>query len=250
MQHARTEDGESTTTPPSGHRASTRHDVPGHRAHRRHVEPARRRGRRRRAGTSRARARPRRCSRRDPRTRSERLAAAVVEMATRPGRRRRMVSDPDPCSPCCSAMTAFRRRRARQRSGARPRPRRAVRGCRRWRRCCSTDRSRSSRHRRPVLHRALRDERSRCATGTASTPRAATCPLLSATSTTSSRSASTRDVAINGRLECRPHNRDATKHDDHAVPLPARPITEWDVLRFRLRRRWRDRDRPRRVPAA
>ena len=49
---------------------------------------------------------------------------------------------------------------------------------------------------------------------------------------------------FNGRLECRPHNRDASKHDDHATPLPARPITEWDVLRFRLRRRWRDRDDP------
>jgi hypothetical protein len=40
-----------------------------------------------------------------------------------------------------------------------------------------------------------------------------------------------------GRLECFPHNRTATKHDDHAIPLPPRPITVADELRARLR--WR-----------
>jgi hypothetical protein len=42
---------------------------------------------------------------------------------------------------------------------------------------------------------------------------------------------------FSGRLECFPHNRDATKHDHDAVPLPPRPITVLDELRARLR--WR-----------
>jgi hypothetical protein len=42
---------------------------------------------------------------------------------------------------------------------------------------------------------------------------------------------------FNGRLECRPHNRDATKHDHGAVPLPERPVTVLDEIRARLR--WR-----------
>jgi hypothetical protein len=40
-----------------------------------------------------------------------------------------------------------------------------------------------------------------------------------------------------GRLECFPHNRTATKHDDNAIPLPPRPVTVADELRARLR--WR-----------
>ena len=40
---------------------------------------------------------------------------------------------------------------------------------------------------------------------------------------------------FNGRLECRPHNRDATKHDHHAVPQPERPVTILDEIRARLR---------------
>jgi hypothetical protein len=42
-----------------------------------------------------------------------------------------------------------------------------------------------------------------------------------------------------GRLECWPHNRDAKKHDDGAVPLPPRPVTRLDELRARIR--WRHR---------
>jgi hypothetical protein len=47
-----------------------------------------------------------------------------------------------------------------------------------------------------------------------------------------------KTTQFNGRLECRPHNRDATKHDHDAVPLPERPVTILDELRARLR--WRD----------
>jgi hypothetical protein len=47
---------------------------------------------------------------------------------------------------------------------------------------------------------------------------------------------------FNGRLQCRPHNRDATKHDHGATPRPPCPITEWDILRIRLARHRRQRD--------
>ena len=40
---------------------------------------------------------------------------------------------------------------------------------------------------------------------------------------------------FNGRLECRPHNRDTTLHDHHAEPLPEREITTMDQLRAILR---------------
>jgi hypothetical protein len=42
-----------------------------------------------------------------------------------------------------------------------------------------------------------------------------------------------------GRLECFPHNRTATKHDDNAIPLPPRPVTMADELRALIR--WRNR---------
>ena len=42
---------------------------------------------------------------------------------------------------------------------------------------------------------------------------------------------------FNGRLECRPHNRDHTLHDHDAEPLPEREITSVDRLRVILR--WR-----------
>lgn len=42
---------------------------------------------------------------------------------------------------------------------------------------------------------------------------------------------------FNGRAECRPHNRDAAKHDHDAQPHPERTITALDELRARLR--WR-----------
>ncbi len=42
-----------------------------------------------------------------------------------------------------------------------------------------------------------------------------------------------------GRLECWPHNRDRLKHDDGAIPLPARPIIRLDELRALIR--WRNR---------
>jgi hypothetical protein len=42
---------------------------------------------------------------------------------------------------------------------------------------------------------------------------------------------------FNGRLECHTHNRHADKHDDDAVAFPARPITQLDRLRARIR--WR-----------
>ena len=44
---------------------------------------------------------------------------------------------------------------------------------------------------------------------------------------------------FSGRLECRPHNRDATKHDHDATPLPPRPVTILDELLARIR--WRIR---------
>ncbi len=47
---------------------------------------------------------------------------------------------------------------------------------------------------------------------------------------------------FNGRLECRPHNRDATKHDHGATSQPERPVTEWDVLRVRMRWRYLHED--------
>lgn len=43
----------------------------------------------------------------------------------------------------------------------------------------------------------------------------------------------------NGRLECTTHNRLPDRHDHHAEPLPARPITALDVVRAKLRRRER-----------
>jgi Domain of unknown function (DUF222) len=42
-----------------------------------------------------------------------------------------------------------------------------------------------------------------------------------------------------GRLQCWPHNRDATKHDHGAIPLPPRPVTRLDELRALIR--WRTR---------
>ena len=43
---------------------------------------------------------------------------------------------------------------------------------------------------------------------------------------------------FNGRLECRPHNRDDTKHDHHTTPAhPDRPVDILDHIRARLR--WR-----------
>ena len=48
-----------------------------------------------------------------------------------------------------------------------------------------------------------------------------------------------------GRLECRPHNRDATKHDHGAIPLPSRTLDRADELRCRIRYRvahWDDGD--------
>jgi hypothetical protein len=47
---------------------------------------------------------------------------------------------------------------------------------------------------------------------------------------------------FNGRLECRPHNRDATKHDHGAVPMPERPVTVLDEIRARLRWRYLHED--------
>ena len=40
---------------------------------------------------------------------------------------------------------------------------------------------------------------------------------------------------FNGRLECRPHNRDHTLHDHDAEPLPERDVTSMDQLRAILR---------------
>jgi hypothetical protein len=47
---------------------------------------------------------------------------------------------------------------------------------------------------------------------------------------------------FNGRLECRPHNRDAAKHDHGATPLPERPVTVLDEIRARLRWRYLHED--------
>jgi hypothetical protein len=44
-------------------------------------------------------------------------------------------------------------------------------------------------------------------------------------------------AAWNGRLQCRPHNRDTTKHDHHAQPHPQRDVDIMDELRAVLR--WR-----------
>ncbi len=47
----------------------------------------------------------------------------------------------------------------------------------------------------------------------------------------------------NGRIECKPHNRDETKHDHHAVPLPERRLDCLDEIRAIIR--WRMyRDHP------
>jgi hypothetical protein len=51
----------------------------------------------------------------------------------------------------------------------------------------------------------------------------------------------------NGRLECRPHNRDATRHDHGARPRPERRITPEDIAR--ARRRWHEREADRRWAA-
>ena len=42
---------------------------------------------------------------------------------------------------------------------------------------------------------------------------------------------------FNGRIECRPHNRDETKHDHGAQPFPERRVDDLDRLRVELR--WR-----------
>ncbi len=47
---------------------------------------------------------------------------------------------------------------------------------------------------------------------------------------------------FNGRLECRPHNRDATRHDHGAPPHPERPVTVLDEIRARLRYRYHHSD--------
>jgi hypothetical protein len=39
----------------------------------------------------------------------------------------------------------------------------------------------------------------------------------------------------NGRLECRPHNRDPLKHDHGAAPFPPREVGVLDEIRARLR---------------
>ncbi|MET0324040.1 MAG: HNH endonuclease signature motif containing protein, partial [Ilumatobacteraceae bacterium] len=44
-----------------------------------------------------------------------------------------------------------------------------------------------------------------------------------------------KTTQFNGRLECRPHNRDTTKHDHGATPHPERPVTVLDEIRARLR---------------
>ena len=44
-----------------------------------------------------------------------------------------------------------------------------------------------------------------------------------------------KTTQFNGRLECRPHNRDATLHDHGATPYPERPVTVLDEIRARLR---------------
>jgi hypothetical protein len=44
---------------------------------------------------------------------------------------------------------------------------------------------------------------------------------------------------FSGRIKCWPHNRDATMHDDGAIPLPPRPVTVLDEIRALIR--WRNR---------
>ena len=78
----------------------------------------------------------------------------------------------------------------------------------------------------PAASRADFVGRSKSATATANTPPAATSrrrdcdvdhivPFPDGGETSQ----------FNGRLECRPHNRDATKHDHGAIPHPKRPVT-------------------------
>jgi hypothetical protein len=47
---------------------------------------------------------------------------------------------------------------------------------------------------------------------------------------------------FNGKLECWPHNRDACKHDHGATPAPERPVTVLDEIRARLRWRYHHDD--------
>ena len=55
---------------------------------------------------------------------------------------------------------------------------------------------------------------------------------------------------FNGRIQCRPHNRDATKHDHGATPHPPCAVAEWDILRVRLRRHVARHDTDTDAPAA
>ena len=44
-----------------------------------------------------------------------------------------------------------------------------------------------------------------------------------------------RDTSqFNGKLECRPHNRNSELHDHGEQPLPPRPVTRMDELRAKL----------------
>ena len=47
---------------------------------------------------------------------------------------------------------------------------------------------------------------------------------------------------FHGKIECRPHNRDATLHDHGATPLPQRPLTVLDQIRAQLRWRYLHED--------
>ena len=47
---------------------------------------------------------------------------------------------------------------------------------------------------------------------------------------------------FNGRLECRPHNRDSAKHDHHTRPRPERDVNSLHLYRARLR--WQIRHDP------
>jgi hypothetical protein len=40
---------------------------------------------------------------------------------------------------------------------------------------------------------------------------------------------------FNGKLECRPHNRDSDRHDHGGTPRPSRPVDRLDEIRCRLR---------------
>ena len=46
-----------------------------------------------------------------------------------------------------------------------------------------------------------------------------------------------KTTQFNAKIKCRPHNRDRTKHDHGGTPYPERTITDWDILRVRFR--WR-----------